>query len=108
MRVPAGMNVLLAFAYFRTAVPLADAEDDELRRFDRGDADDANEFAVVNVGLGHRRSVALHEESFLFLQALQHPVAPQAREEVANAASYPRPRRFVIDFKDHPLGTALN
>src|SRR5215212_11660509 len=45
--------------------PLADAEHDELRGADRGDADQADEPAVVQVVLRHRGAVAAHEERLL-------------------------------------------
>ena len=45
--------------------PQADAEDDELGRLHRRDADHADQPAVVDVGLRHRRAVALDEERLL-------------------------------------------
>src|SRR5690606_22246209 len=48
---------------------LADAEDDELCRLDRGHADQADQAAVIEVVLGHRRPVAPDEERFFGLGA---------------------------------------
>src|SRR5712692_2787404 len=47
--------------------PLPDAEDDELGRRERGDADEAHEPPVVEIVLGHRRAIALHEKRLLRL-----------------------------------------
>ena len=55
---------------------LLDAEDDELGRFDRRDADLADQPAVVDVVLGHGRAVAVDEERLLLRQALQRAAAP--------------------------------
>src|SRR5262245_57278415 len=70
----------------RTARVLADAEDDELRRLHRRDANDGNQLARVHdlgrVGL----VVTLHEVRLLLRPAHQGAVPPQPLEEGAHVA----------------------
>src|SRR4051812_46548952 len=95
-RPPSGLRHVGAGA------PLADAEDDELGRLHRGDADLADEAAVVDVGLRHRRVVALDVERLLLRAPLQHVVDPEPGQEVADAPPHARPQRFVVDLEDDP------
>ena len=61
---------------FGVGGPLADAEDHELGRLDRRDADQADQPAVVEIVLRHRRAVAADEERLLGLVAEQRAVLP--------------------------------
>src|SRR3954447_2160281 len=61
---------------FAVGRPLADAEDDELGRTQRGDADQADQPPVIEVVLRHRRAVALDEVGLLRSVAEQRAVHP--------------------------------
>src|SRR5688500_16344761 len=75
----------------RAASPLADANDHELRRLYRCDADEQDQSTVVDVVLGHRRTVAPHEVRVLTLRPHQGAVAPDAREEARDRLNDARP-----------------
>src|SRR5689334_7051031 len=107
MRVPA-VAAFLSFRYVGSAIPLTDPENDELRRLDRRNPDDADQLAIVDVGLSHRGAVAAYEERFFLFCALEHPVAPQPEEEIADAAPHASPERLVIDPEHDPLRRSLN
>src|SRR5687767_2936870 len=76
-----GAELLLAAAVAAVDV-LAEAEDHELRRLDRADADLADDLPGLDdlrrVGLG----VALHEERLVRRGPEQHALAPHVRQEV--------------------------
>src|SRR6266704_3608457 len=97
------MSVLLTFGYAGTAVPLADSENDELCGLHWSDADHTDQPAVIYVCLGHGGVIAPDKICLLFLRTLQHSVAPQSCEKVADAAPHPRPQWLVIVFENHPL-----
>src|SRR5215211_2164795 len=66
---------------------LADAEDDELRGLHRRDADEDDEPAVVDVGLGHRGLAHLDEERLLGRVPEERAVPPDAGEGGREAAA---------------------
>src|SRR5205814_2757061 len=87
---------------------LADAEDHELGRLHRGDADLANHLAGVDdfrrVGLG----VALHVERLLRRLAHQRARVVDAQEERRDVAVHPLPEPFVVRLEHHPLRPDLD
>src|SRR5882672_7695957 len=87
---------------------LADAEDHELRRLHRSDADLADHLARVDhlrrVGLG----VALHVERLLRSLAHQRARVVDAQQEGGDVPGDPLPERLVVGLEDHPLGADLD
>src|SRR5665213_3686774 len=83
---------------------LADAEDHEFGRFERSDADDADQPAVVEVGLGHGGHVAADEEGFGGRGPEQPALAPLIVEKVADGGAHRAPERLAVRFEHHPAG----
>src|SRR4051794_34532959 len=88
--------------------PLADAEDDELRRADGGDADQADEPTVVEVVLRHGGAVAADEERLLGLVTEQRTVLPLRVQEVVDRPAHVVPEQFAIGLEDSPLRAAVD
>src|SRR5262249_26882033 len=86
----------------------ADADDHKLRWLHRRHADDDNQFAVVDIGLGHGGAVALDEEGLFRLGAFQTTVAPHRSQEIANGAANAGPQRLSVGFKHYPLQAAID
>src|SRR5262245_59654894 len=83
---------------------LSDAEDHELGRPQRGDTDEADEAAVVEVVLGHRRSVAPDEERLLWNRPEQVAVGEFVEEEVLHSAAHVVPESLAVGLEHGPLG----
>src|SRR5205085_2589525 len=88
--------------------PLADTEDDELRRIGRRHADQADQPAVVEVVLRHRGAVAAYEERLLRLGAHQRAGAPCRDEEVLDGLADRAPEPLVVRLEDGPLGRLVD
>ncbi len=84
--------------------PLADAEDHELGRPHRRDADEYDEPAVVDVVLRHRGPVAPDEERVLRLRPDQAAVAPERGQELLDLLADARPEPLVVRLEHDPLG----
>src|SRR5690349_6117277 len=82
---------------------LADSEDHELGRLDRGDADEADHAAVVEVVLRHRRPIAANEERLLGRVAEQRPVHPLDEQEVLDRVDDVRPQLRSVGLEDRVL-----
>src|SRR5213080_1442328 len=100
---PAGIYPSL-FAERCAARELGDLEDDELRRFHRGDPDLDDELARVDRLRGVHLAVALDVERFAGGGPKERAVAPDANQEGADGALDPLPERHVVRLEDHPLG----
>src|SRR5215211_685788 len=87
---------------------LADAEDDELRGLHRRDADEDDEPAVVDVGLGHRGLPHLDEERLLGRVPEERAVPPDAGEEVREAAADRGPQGGGVRLEDRELRAPLD
>src|SRR6267378_3110995 len=87
---------------------LADAEDDELRRLHRSDADLADHLAGIDyfrrVGLG----IALDVERLLRRLAHQRARVVDAQQEGRDVPGDPLPERLVVGLEDHPLRADLD
>src|SRR3954470_16329031 len=75
---------------------LADAEDHELRRPQRGHADEAHEAPVVEVVLRHRAAVADDEVGLLRRDAEQMPELELVEQEVLDGAADIRPQLRAV------------
>src|SRR5690242_5144261 len=75
---------------------LEHAEDHEFRRPDRGNADLANEPAVQDVVLRHRRAIAGDEERLVLGPAVERAAAPLRPEEQADGVLDARPQAIVV------------
>src|SRR5467141_270369 len=87
---------------------LADAEDDELGRLHRSDADLADHLAGIDyfrrVGLG----IALDVERLLRRLAHQRARVVDAQQEGGDVPGDPLPERLVVGLEDHPLRADLD
>ena len=82
---------------------LADAEDDELGRVQRRHADQADQPAVVEIVLRHRRAVAADEVGVLRLVAEQRAVLPLVEQEVGDGAAHVGPQLGAVGLEHRPL-----
>src|SRR6266849_5385894 len=85
VRVSVAIALLLDHRHVLTARvggPQADTDDDELGGLDWCDADEADQSAVINIGLGHGGAVTLDEECLLLRRAFECAVAPHSGQEV--------------------------
>src|SRR5579875_618432 len=87
---------------FNTPGVLADAENNELRRFDRGNADQRYHYARVDDIRGIGFFITLHEEGFLRCAAHQCAIAPETSQESSDIAPDRFPQCPVIGLEDDP------
>src|SRR5262249_12104827 len=87
--------------------PQPDTNDDELRRFDRRDADDTDQAPTVDVGLRHRRAVAFHEISLFGLRSLERAVAQAQRQKIRDRPAPSGPERPRVRLEAPPLHPAV-
>src|SRR4051794_31599949 len=85
---------------------LRQAEDDELGRLHRGDADLADDLPEVDPLSGVRLVVALHEERLLGREPEERTLAPLHDQEGADGPADLGPQGLVVRLEDDPLGTA--
>ncbi len=83
--------------------PLADAEDDEFGGLDGGDADVANEAAVVEIVLGHGGAIAADEEGLVRRGPEEASRLPFVGKEVRDSVADARPERVAVGLEDDPL-----
>ena len=74
----------------------------------RRDADQADEPAVVDVVLRHRRAIAADEVRLLRLVAEQRALLPLVEQEVVDRASYVRPQRLAVGLEHRPLRSLVD
>ena len=87
---------------------MADAEDDELGGLDGGDANDADESAVVEVVLCHGGSIAFYEERIFGFVAEEGASAPLSEEEVADGVADACPEVLAVGLEDNPLDSLFD
>src|SRR5262249_39731062 len=92
----------------RVGRPLADAEDDELGGLCRCDADQADQPAVIQIALAHRRAVAADEIGFLRLRTHQRAAAPGLVEETLDRQPYLQPQLLVVRLEHRPLRAVVD
>src|SRR4051812_46505145 len=100
---PAGMGSYLLFETGAVG-ELGDAEDDELGRLDRGDADLDGQHAGVAVLGRVVLGVALDEERLRRRLPEQGAVAPHPAQEHGDGALHRVPQLRVVRLEDHPVG----
>src|SRR2546423_3019503 len=88
----------------RAALPLADSEDDELGRLDRGHADVHHELALVDRARWVVGLVAEDEERLVRRCPHERALHPQAAQERGDGTADARPQVGVVGLEDHPLG----
>src|SRR5262245_50104135 len=88
--------------------PLANTEDDKFGRPQRGDADQANEPAIIEIVLRHRRTVALDEVGLFRLVTQEGAHLPFVQEEVFDGAPDIGPELLAIGFEDGPLRSLVD
>src|SRR5262249_4570601 len=93
----------LASSVVRPRRPQTYSDDHKLGWLDRCDADDADQAAVVDVGLGHRRPVALHEVGLFRFCPFETSVQPHRSQEVGYRAPDARPQRLRVWLKHYVL-----
>ena len=76
-------SLLLDFSICR---PLSDSEDNEFGRAQRRNADQTNESPVIQIVLGHRRTVAFHEIGLFGFISQQRAVLPFIQQKVFDRA----------------------
>src|ERR1044072_8357953 len=86
---------------------LADADDDELRRLQRGEADVEVHDAAVDVVLRRGLAGALDEGRTARRGALEGALPEQARHERVDVQAELAPQRLVVALEDRPLRPAL-
>src|SRR5262245_32978065 len=87
----------------RLASELLDADHDELSRLERREADEDVDDPLVDVALGRRRAVALHEVGVARRGALERALAEQVLHERADVEADLGPQRFVVGLEHRPL-----
>src|SRR3546814_10944347 len=100
-------KLLACRASFGVAGLLRKPEDDEFGGFHGSAADETDEPARVDVGLGRRLAVAPDEERFVLGQAGQRAGAPAATQEGRDVAADGRARGLVLRLEDAPPGSLL-
>src|SRR5262252_3360255 len=113
LNAPYGLSRLVAIAPFPSSAagvgcPLPDAEDHELGRLDRGDADQADQPAVVEIVLRHGAAVAQNEVGFIGGRAHERAVTPLHLEKVLDGAGDVAPQRLVVGLEDDPLRSLVD
>src|SRR5204862_7803954 len=88
--------------------PAADAEDDELRRPQRRDADETDEQALVEVVLRHGAAVAFHEVRLLRPAPEEGARAVLRLEEASDRQPHLRPERRAVRLEDRPLRATVD
>ena len=76
--------------------------------FTERDADDADQPAVVDIRLRHRRAVAFDEVRLFDLGSFEAAVAPDQSQKIGNRSAHPRPQIFLVRLEDHPLQAAVD
>ena len=86
---------------------LLEADDDELRRFERSETDHDVHHTQVDVCLCRRLLVALHEVRLFWRRSLECALGEQAVHEGAHVEANLRPQRLVVWLENHPLRAAI-
>src|SRR5579862_5261211 len=87
----------------RLASELLDADDDELGRLQRREADNDIDDSEIDVALRRGFAVALHEVRITRRGALERALAKQRLHKGANIQPDRRPQRFVVRLEHRPL-----